>query len=96
MESEKLTAERLLKFTRDNNCLLPAQEQAALSEAPLTLVSAGAGTGKTYTLSWRFLRALLREGVRPRDILTLSFKNLAQGHLTTMRQGVEACQELRT
>ena len=36
------------------------------------------------------------KALRPRDILTLSFKNLAQGHLATMRQGVEACQELRT
>lgn len=81
MESEKLTAERLLKFTRDNNCLLPAQEQAALSEAPLTLVSAGAGTGKTYTLSWRFLRALLRDGVRPRDILTLTFTEKAAAEM---------------
>lgn len=57
--------------------LLPAQEEAVFSDAPLTLVGAGAGTGKTHTLSWRFLRALLREEMRPRDILTLTFTEKA-------------------
>ncbi|MGI6782838.1 MAG: UvrD-helicase domain-containing protein [Aminivibrio sp.] len=81
MEREKQLTGSLLKFIRDKKCLLPAQEQAALSEAPLTLVSAGAGTGKTYTLSWRFLRALLRDGVRPRDVLTLTFTEKAAGEM---------------
>ena len=64
------------KIDRDRT-LLPAQKDAAFSSAALTLVSAGAGTGKTHTLAWRFIRALLRDGVSPGDILTLTFTEKA-------------------
>ncbi|MGI6252706.1 MAG: UvrD-helicase domain-containing protein [Aminivibrio sp.] len=81
MSSEKTLTGRLLKFTRDKKSLLPAQERAALSDAPLALVSAGAGTGKTYTLSWRFLRTLLKDGIQPKDILTLTFTEKAAAEM---------------
>ncbi|MBL3539824.1 exodeoxyribonuclease V subunit beta [Aminivibrio sp.] len=77
MTDGDILTERLRDSIAAKGSLLPAQEEAVFSDAPLTLVGAGAGTGKTHTLSWRFLRALLREGMRPRDILTLTFTEKA-------------------
>ncbi len=61
MPDSELMLQRLRQHIASKNLLLPAQEEAVFSDAALTLVGAGAGTGKTHTLSWRFLRALLRE-----------------------------------
>ena len=72
---------RLKAHIASEGALLPAQEEAVFSDAALTLVGAGAGTGKTHTLSWRFIRALLREDVRPRDILTLTFTDKAANEM---------------
>ena len=77
MSDADILSRRLKEKIASEGCLLPAQEEAVFSDAPLTLVGAGAGTGKTHTLSWRFIRALLREGMRPRDILTLTFTEKA-------------------
>ncbi len=72
---------RLKAHIASEGTLLPAQEEAVFSDAALTLVGAGAGTGKTHTLSWRFIGALLREDTRPRDILTLTFTDKAANEM---------------
>ena len=59
---------------------LLAQVEAITSDAPLTVVSAGAGTGKTWTLAWRFVwTALTRTDVR--NILTLTFTEKAASEM---------------
>src|SRR6266702_4461596 len=61
-----------------NHAGLLNEEQAAVVEAgagPL-LVIAGAGSGKTRTLTWRVAR-LLRDGVSPDAVLLLTFTNRA-------------------
>ena len=59
---------------------LPSQVEAITCEAPLTVVSAGAGTGKTWTLAWRFVwTALTRQDVR--RILTLTFTEKAASEM---------------
>ena len=46
-----------------------------------TVVSAGAGAGKTAVLSWRFLRLVMEEGVKPEQILTLTFTKKAANEM---------------
>ena len=59
---------------------LPAQVEAITCDAPLTVVSAGAGTGKTWTLAWRFVWTVLtRQGAR--RILTLTFTEKAASEM---------------
>lgn len=59
---------------------LPAQVRAVTATEPLTVVSAGAGTGKTWTLAWRFVwTALTRASVR--RILTLTFTEKAAAEM---------------
>ena len=49
-------------------------------EAP-TLVEASAGTGKTYTITTYFVRAILEYGREPEQILVLTFTNAATAEL---------------
>jgi superfamily I DNA/RNA helicase len=58
----------------------PAQKPAVDSDAPITLVEAGPGTGKTTTLLLR-LRRLIASGVSPDDIVILTFSNKAAREL---------------
>ncbi len=54
------------------------QREAVTAEEPLVVVGAGAGTGKTKTLAWRFLWALLTfPETRVENILTLTFTEKA-------------------
>src|SRR5690625_2396601 len=57
--------------------LTPAQREAALSDGP-TLVLAGAGTGKTRTLTAAMARRML-QGTPSHRILALTFTNQAAG-----------------
>lgn len=58
----------------------PDQARAILSETNLTVVSAGAGTGKTWTLAQRYLWALA-QGCLPSEILTLTFTEKAAAEM---------------
>ena len=58
------------------NGLNPAQLEAALyTEGPL-LILAGAGAGKTKTVTYRILH-LIKSGIQPRKILAITFTNKA-------------------
>ncbi|MDR1885894.1 MAG: UvrD-helicase domain-containing protein [Synergistaceae bacterium] len=70
-----LPNEALLRLISDAR---PEQREAILSRAPVTVVSAGAGTGKTHTLARRFAWLLASDPeCRVDQILTLTFTKLA-------------------
>lgn len=61
----------------------PTPEQVAVIEGPLrpTLVVAGAGSGKTETMSMRVLWLVANQGIAPHRILGLTFTRKAAGEL---------------
>lgn len=58
----------------------PAQKPAVDSDAPVSLIEAGPGTGKTTALLLR-LRRLISSGVSPDEIVILTFSNKAAREL---------------
>src|SRR3954452_15688101 len=64
----------------------PSQRRAATCDAPIQLTLAGPGSGKTSTLTGRFIH-LVRQGVDPRRILAVTFTKKA---VEEMRQRIYA------
>ncbi|MDO4258315.1 MAG: ATP-dependent DNA helicase [Actinomycetaceae bacterium] len=76
--------------------LTPTDEQRDIVQSPLAplLVVAGAGAGKTATMSMRVLWAIANKGVAPDAILGLTFSRKAAGEMgTKFRADVERLRD---
>jgi len=65
------------RYLEETACLEPKQVKAVLADDPLVVVSAGAGTGKTLTLAWRFVRLVAVNRIPVERILTITFTEKA-------------------
>lgn len=63
------------------NDLNEEQYQAATSDAQYLRIVAGAGTGKTRTLTYRLAYLISRGNIRPREIVAITFTNKAAGEM---------------
>lgn len=61
----------------------PTEEQRAAIESnePRLVVSASAGSGKTYVLVRRYLRHVIEEGLSPDEVLTITFTRKAAAEM---------------
>ena len=95
MDLRKLDVDEILRMAtpRSKPYLAPTEEQRAVIQAPLQplLVVAGAGAGKTTTMSQRVLYMVAHHGIDPERILGLTFTRKAAGEL-----GLKMRQDLAT
>src|SRR5699024_10745319 len=74
---------------KTNPRLSTKQRNAVTTKGPLSLIEAGAGTGKSSVISNR-IKYLTDSGVNPKDILILSFTNAAADHIKEIHPGVHS------
>ncbi len=70
-----------------DRALNEAQRKAVESQAPRILILAGAGTGKTRTLTYRVAR-LIEKGTPPEAIVLVTFTNRAAKEMTARVEGL--------
>ncbi|MCQ2202237.1 MAG: UvrD-helicase domain-containing protein [Bacteroidales bacterium] len=81
LASEKRYLDNVLKEIDPNIHLDDEQRCVVLSDEDYTLVVAGAGAGKTTTVSAKVKYLVDKKGIRPDQILVISFTNKAVGEL---------------
>lgn len=81
LESEKQYLDTVLTEVDPNIKLDEEQRKVVLSDEDYTLVIAGAGAGKTTTIAAKVKYLVEKKGVRPDQILVISFTNKAVGEL---------------
>ena len=81
LESERQYLDTVLAEVDPNIRLDEEQRRVVLSDEDYTLVIAGAGAGKTTTVAAKVKYLVEKKGIRPDQILVISFTNKAVGEL---------------
>lgn len=81
LKEEKDYLDNILSSVDPNIKLDDEQKQVVLSDEDYTLVIAGAGAGKTTTVSAKVKYLVEKKGISPDQILVISFTNKAVGEL---------------
>lgn len=81
LKSEQHYLDNILKTVDPAISLDEEQREVVLSDEDYTLVIAGAGAGKTTTIAAKVRYLVEKKGIKPEEILVISFTNKAVGEL---------------